>query len=109
MENINLLCKKRTESGKNTARRLRRDDLIPGNIIADGKADMISIPALEFNRILSGGLRQSTLFNLEVENGDKENRVYVKELQRHPISGNVLHVDFYRVTPNKKDTDQNSC
>ena len=102
MGNVNLSCKKRTESGKNSARKLRRNNLIPGNIISDGKSDMISIPSLDFKRLLTGGLRQSTLFNLEIENGDSENKVYVKEMHRHPVTGEVLHVDFYRVTPNKK-------
>ena len=97
-----LIGKSRATSGKNEAGRLRRDGWIPANLIQGGQSSAISVPEAEFNRMLKGGLRQASLFKLEIQDGDKDNQVYVKELQRHPVNGSILHVDFYKVTPGKK-------
>ena len=92
----------RTESGKNVARRMRATGKIPANLISDGKSSLISVEAQEFNGLLNHGLRQSSIFELQIDG--KNEKVFVKELTREPIKGRVLHADFYRVTPGKKVT-----
>ena len=100
MKDTILNTKPRTESGKNAVGRLRRQGNLPANLIADGKSTMLSIDASEFRKLLNSGLRQSSLFTLNV--GEKSEKVFVKELARDPVSGTVLHVDFYRVTAGRK-------
>ncbi len=97
-----LVCQKRTDTGKNAASRLRRSGFIPGNMIAEGKAVPLSVPQRDFNRLLGQGLRSSSLIELSIEGESSPSRVFVKELQRNPINGAPLHVDFYRVTPGRK-------
>ena len=97
-----LVCKKRSEKGKNAAGRLRRGGYLPGNVISDGKSIPLSVPQADFAHMLNQGLRPSTLIDLEIEGEAGPSRVFVKELQRHPVSGTPLHVDFYRVTPGRK-------
>lgn len=101
MEKRNLTGKPRTESGKNAAGRLRRDGWIPANLIGGGKAENLAISEREFQKILTGGLRQSTIFNLEIEGGSTSS-VFVKELQRNPVNGRIMHVDFYRAIEGEK-------
>jgi len=100
MERI-LACKERKVTGKNEMNRLRAAGYIPGNIISGGQATSVSFLEKEFSKMLAGGLRQASLFDLEVEGGAKS-RVFVKEIQRHPVNGRVMHVDFYRVIPGQK-------
>ncbi len=96
-----LNCKPRSVKGKNEMNRLRMAGLIPGNLISQGQSVPVSFGAAEFSRILQTGLRQSSFFNANVEGGKSE-QVHVKEIQRHPVTGQVLHVDFYRVTPGRR-------
>ena len=100
MERI-LNSKTRSDTGKNEMNRLRTAGFIPGNLIADGKSTPISFGTAEFQKLLATGLRQSSFFDLKVEGGE-DARVYVKEIQRQPVTGDVLHVDLYRITPGKR-------
>lgn len=100
MERV-LNGKPRTTTGKNEMNRLRTAGFIPGNLISDGKSVPISFSQAEFQKLLQGGLRQSSFFDVIVEGGETS-RVYVKEIQRQPVTGDVLHVDFYRVTPGRR-------
>lgn len=100
MERI-LNCKPRSEKGKNEMNRLRTAGFIPGNLISEGKSIPVSFATADFMKLLQGGLRQSSFFEAKLEGGDGS-QVYVKEIQRHPVSGDVLHVDFYRITPGRR-------
>ncbi len=97
-----LVCHTRTEKGKNAAGRIRRAGLIPGNLIKNGVSYPLTFDEPNFNKLLNTGLRQSTIIDLDVEDGEKGNRVIIKEIQRDPVTGVILHVDFYTVTPGQK-------
>jgi large subunit ribosomal protein L25 len=70
-------------------------------VIAEGKSETVSFPEADFQRLLGAGLRQSSIINLELADG-KTAKVVVKEIQRHPVSGKIFHVDFYRVQTGKR-------
>lgn len=97
-----LVAKTRTTKGKNEMVRLRRAGEVPGNMISAGKAVTISFPRTSVLKLVQGGLRQSTVIDLQVD--AETNKVLVKEVQRHPVSGEIVHMDFYKLTPGKKVT-----
>lgn len=89
----------REESGKQKAIKLRKNGQVPGVLYGDGKpSENISVSAQELSRLL---LRNGSgkLINLSIKKGKKteEEHVLIKEFQRHPIKGNLLHIDFLRV------------
>ena len=92
----------RKETGKNVVGRLRREGKIPGNVISNGKSTVITFDNAEFQRLMQAGLRTSSVIQLDIKDSDISGKVIVKELQREPVSGRVLHVDFYRITPGRK-------
>ena len=100
MEERKLTYQLRKESGKNASGRLRRNGFIPGNIISGGTSTPITIPEKDFSKLLHSGLRQSSLFDLEMDG--KAEKVFVKELTRDPVTSSVLHVDLYKIRPGKK-------
>ena len=100
MEKRTLKAEKRTLTGKNECNRLRASGKVPGNIIGSGESTPISIDDKELTLLVNSGIRQSTL--IELDTNGESSTVYVKELQRAPESGDVRHVDFYKVTPGKK-------
>lgn len=86
-----LKVAERTEFGSRTARRLRRDGLVPGVVYAGGsEARAFSVPEREARNALSAG---GALLDLTFDGGKAE-PVVVKEQQRHPVRGELLHLDL---------------
>jgi large subunit ribosomal protein L25 len=81
----------RTEFGSRTARRLRREGLIPGVVYAGGsEARAFSVSERDARNALSAG---GALLDLTFDGGKTE-PVVVKEQQRHPLRGQLLHLDL---------------
>jgi large subunit ribosomal protein L25 len=84
----------RDPEGSRSARRLRREGFVPGVIYGgDGEPEHFAVDA----RVLRNTLAHSGAI-LEVSIGDgKGTPVLVKDLQRHPVRGEAVHVDLLRV------------
>jgi large subunit ribosomal protein L25 len=84
----------RTAFGSRTSRRLRREGLIPGVVYTAGEqARPFQADARSLNAFLAEG---HTLFDLEIE-GEGKVPVVVKDEQRHPVRGELVHLDFHQV------------
>ena len=99
METVDITIERRSGNGKGTARRLRRSGVIPG-IFYGPKRDTVAIgiSAEEFEDKLTH-LEGSHLIRL-LSNGDgdlNDKMVLLREVQRHPVSGAILHADFIEV------------
>ena len=89
----------REERGSRATRRLRRDGLVPGVIYGTG-ADCISFKVDA--RLLRGVLAEGhALFDVEIESSERQ-PVIVKEQQRDPVRGRVLHIDLLKVRLDEK-------
>lgn len=89
----------REDEGKGASRRLRREGLVPGIVYGGDKRKKpvaISIP----NNELIKDLQDQSFFSsiLTVKLDGKEDKVIIKDLQRHPARPEILHADFQRVT-----------
>src|SRR4029078_2019325 len=84
----------RAPEGSRNARRLRRSGLVPGVIYGGGdEPTHFAVDA----RILGNTLAHSGAI-LEVWlDGAAGTPVLVKDVQRHPVRGEAVHVDFLRV------------
>ncbi|HVX18587.1 MAG TPA: 50S ribosomal protein L25 [Acidimicrobiales bacterium] len=83
--------------GSGPARRLRAEGKVPGVVYGQG-ADPIAV-AVEwrpFRAALSGEAGLNALLDLQIDGETK--LAIVKDLQRHPVTGNVLHVDFLLIS-----------
>ena len=91
-----LAAEQRTRAGKGVARALRREEKIPAVIYGDKKEPLpIQMPAKEVTLEYYKGGIFTNLCDLEV--GNDTHQVLVRDVQTHPVSGEVLHVDFLRV------------
>lgn len=87
---------KRERAGKGVARALRRDKQTPAVIYGDNKDPVtISIQTKEANREFNRGQMFTTLCDMDVE-GEKH-MLLARDVQLHPVTDNVMHVDFLRV------------
>jgi large subunit ribosomal protein L25 len=98
-----LSAAKRDRAGKGIARTLRRDNNIPAVIYGDKKEPLIiSLPLKEITLEYLKGHMFTTLCDITVD-GTKQ-LVLVRDVQRHPVSDKIEHVDFLRVTEKTKLT-----
>ena len=98
MQAIKLEVEPRTATGKGGARKLRRAGLIPAVLYRDGtEPTLFALNPEEFELTLRREGNRNALFEIDI---DGRVRVcLIKDFQRHPISRNLRHVDFYEVLP----------
>lgn len=91
----------RDQAGKGAARSLRRENKTPAVIYGDKKDPLkVSLDTNEINVEYNRGHMYTTLCDLSVD-GTKH-LVLARDVQVHPVSDNVIHVDFLRVTSKTK-------
>lgn len=98
METLEIQADAREAGNKNKARRLRRAGKIPGVLYGPKtQAIALEIDKKDFsNRV--AGLEGSHLVRLKSASSALADRVaLVKDVQYHPITGEVVHTDFYEV------------
>jgi len=101
MPEIVVTAESRTESGKNANRRLRIKGLIPGVVYGAKKETLpVSVSPKDIGTVLKSASGENTLFDLDLKGGRR--KVILKEFQREPLKGRLLHVDFYEVALDKK-------
>jgi large subunit ribosomal protein L25 len=103
MKEINVTGQKRTDLGKKASKTLRKEGLVPCNLYGlaeqDGKpaAMAFAVPMTELRKIIY--TPHIYVINLVI---DGESRTAIlKEIQFHPVTDAVLHIDFLEVFDNK--------
>ena len=85
----------RTALGRGASRRLRRQFLTPAIIIGEGK-DAISI-TLDEKKLIAAALKDEFYTNVELNVDGQTIKVKPVDIQRHPVSERILHIDFQRI------------
>ncbi len=100
-EKIALTAEIRTDVGKGASRRLRRSgEKVPAIIYgAEDAPQNLTLAANELAKAMQQEAFFSQIMDVVVEG--KANQAVVRDLQRNPASGKVLHIDFQRVSANK--------
>lgn len=97
----NLSAQARTETGKNSNNRLRAAGFIPAVMYSHGTAENIQINKKEFGSVFGKKISASVIIDLDVS-GKGKSHVFVKEFQLDPVSDEVVHLDFYKITEGEK-------
>jgi len=98
-----IIVAKRETVGKASARELRKIGMIPATIYGLGEAAVsVGISPKIVARILASDTGKNSMIYLQREGTDIKRHVIIKEVQRHPVTGRLSHVDFMRVDPTHK-------
>ena len=99
MATVKLAVSSREGSGKGPARRLRSDGRIPAILYGAGISDSssISIDRRELRAALSTSAGARVVLDLQMEGGSGQTVALLKDLQRHPVSGDPLHADLLAI------------
>jgi large subunit ribosomal protein L25 len=101
MSEYKLAAENRSEAGKGAARRLRASGRVPAVLYGHGtKPQHLSVNARQFGQALRTDAGVNVLISLEV--GRDQHLALAKEIQRHPVKGNLIHVDFIQVRRGEK-------
>ena len=101
MSEYKLAAENRSEAGKGAARRLRASGRVPAVLYGHGtKPQHLSVDARQFGQALRTDAGTNVLISLEV--GRDQHLALAKEIQRHPVRGNLIHVDFIQVRRGEK-------
>jgi large subunit ribosomal protein L25 len=97
MAEIVVNATSRDDRGKNAARRLRRQGLVPG-IVYGGKGGNIAVAVdpKALQKVLRSEAGRNTILKLDIAGAGATNAI-LKDLQVDPIKENLLHADFYRI------------
>lgn len=100
MSDATLTAETGRETGTSASRRVRNDALVPGVVYGAGKPSVsIAIGRRDFRLAMSTSAGLNAVIDLTVD-GDTD-QVIVREIQRHPVRREVIHVDFMRIDPNR--------
>ncbi len=107
MKEIVVNGQKRTETGKKASKLMRKEGLVPCNMYGEKKGENGLPEAMSF-AVSMTELRKIVytphiyVVNLNID-GESHTAV-LKELQFHPVTDALLHVDFYEVNDQKPIT-----
>ena len=99
MGEVSIAVEARDAGGKSANRRLRAQGRAPAVVYAKGKDPVtLSVHSTQLERKLRDSeTGMNTLFGLEGDARVSGRTVIVKELQRDPIHGGVIHADFFEI------------
>jgi large subunit ribosomal protein L25 len=106
MKSVALNAFLRSLTRRAGAKKLRANARIPAVIYGrQAKPQNLEVNAKEMENLIHHSVCENLLVDLDVKNDTRPKRLaLVQEVQHHPLSGEVLHVDFHEVAENEKVT-----
>lgn len=88
---------RRTDSGKEAARRLRHSGMIPAVVYGKATpAEALAVVPKDLLGVLTSEYGRNTVIELEVQ-GEAKRTVLLADYQYHPVSRHLLHADFLQI------------
>ncbi len=96
MDAINIKLHLRKVIGKKV-KQLRREGIVPVHVYGSGiQPAALQTEAQTLRRLLPQ-VGTNIPLSVSIENDNNENICFVREVQRHPVTEEIMHVDFLRV------------
>src|SRR5437016_743216 len=98
---VSLAASPRTTTGKGAARQGGFRGKVPAVIYGHGReTQSLEVEAKALEKALTGVEPASTIIELAV--AGTKTRTLIREIQRHPIRPDIIHVDFYEIHAEEK-------
>ena len=97
-----LEAQSRTDAGKSMSRRLRREGAVPAVVYG---SDIDSVKCSVDNKVFKSLLQshgRNAIVSLKIDGSSEDYSTIVKEIQHHPVSWDILHIDFHRISMTEK-------
>ena len=98
MKTIEINAEIRKETGKAATRRLRKEENVPCVVYGGEKVVHVAATAKELKKIVF----TPDVFLVDLKTDEKTYRVIMQDLQFHPVTDEIQHIDFYEVHDEKE-------
>ena len=97
-ENV-LKATVRNSLGKGAARKSRKAGLLPAVVYSKAQESLsVEVSPRELTHVLRLPLKRNALIGLDIE-GQGVRHVMIRDIQKHPVRRDLMHVDFIQVNP----------
>lgn len=100
MKTFELVGTPRSEYGKKAAKSFRKENLVPCNLYGNGENVTFTVTVDDVCKLIYCPDTMAVALTI----GETKKMAVVKELQFHPVSEQLLHIDFLEVTEDKPVT-----
>ncbi len=104
MKSIDVKGTARVAGGKKAAKNIRKQGLIPCNLYGEAKGEN-GLPVAASFAVEMSEVRNLVytphIYSVNLTIDGKEHKAIMKELQFHPVTDQLLHIDFYEITDSK--------
>src|SRR2546426_10545418 len=98
---VSLAASPRTTTGKGAARQARLQGKVPAVIYGHGReTQSLEVAAKALEKALTGVEPQNTIIELALDG--KKVKTLIREIQRHLLRPDIIHVDFYEIHAEEK-------
>ena len=106
MKSVSLKAYARTQVQRAEVKKLRATGRVPATIYGrQAQPQNLEVVGEEICDLLNHSATENLLVDLAVQNDSRSQRLaLLQEVQHHPLTGKVIHVDFHEVAENEKVT-----
>jgi large subunit ribosomal protein L25 len=105
MELRELTVTRREATGKEVAKRLRRQGLVPAVLYGGSVPEVLTLNVTDVIKVIHGREGSTTLLNLKFKEGDGSTRtVIIRDMQFDPVTERLIHVDLQEVSMDRAIT-----
>ncbi|MBI3804479.1 MAG: 50S ribosomal protein L25 [Nitrospirae bacterium] len=104
MQKLEIQGEYRKEAGKGVARQLRMRGKIPAVLYSAGSSTLLTMDPKDIDKVLHSASGENTLITLQVAadgSGSGSHVAILRDFQRDPITGKVLHADLFEINMNE--------
>jgi large subunit ribosomal protein L25 len=95
---MSLQVEKRERTGKGGCRQARMRGLIPAVVYGGGKDSVpIQLNRKSFVEMMKKAPSENPIFLLKLSDTGQERHAMIRDMQRNPVSRQVIHIDFQRI------------
>ncbi|MBI4378850.1 MAG: 50S ribosomal protein L25 [Nitrospinae bacterium] len=103
MEKLQLGVREREKRGKGSCKKLRRDGIVPAILYGGEDNIPLMINSKKLLKALETAAGMNIILNLRFEDGRGHERLtIIKDLQRHPLRRDIVHVDLMEVSMDRE-------
>jgi len=99
-----LTITRRESTGKQVAKRLRRQGVVPAILYGGARSEPVSVDPKAVLRMISGHEGTTQLLSLKVDGEGSSRLAIIRAMQFDPVTERLLHVDLQEVSPDKPIT-----
>src|ERR1043166_9309649 len=105
MQQVELKARPRAIAGRNGVKQLRRQGLVPGVVYgAHTEPKAIQLQAQDLSALIHKAHSENVLVELKLEEDGAGRLALLQDVHHHPITRDILHVDFHELKADEKFT-----